>query len=118
MNFGNLHAIASALIPQQQATIERFTGNVTNPMGYTVPSYAAPEPITGSVQPMAAQDAQKLGLDFRKVTATLHTSADVALAGPGTQPDRITYAGRVYEPIAVTDWAAQDGWRVVTMVAV
>lgn len=117
MNFNNLHALAATVIPQQQLKLIKFTGNVTNDAGYDVPSYAEPVEITGSFQPMTAQDSAKLGLDFRQVHATLHTSADVALAGKGTQPDRIEYGGKLYDAIGVADWKAQDGWAEFVLVA-
>ena len=118
MNFGNLHAIASALIPQQQITLTRFKGVTTNAMGYQIAEYHDPETIAGSLQPMAAQDATKLGLDFRQMHATLHTSAKLSLSGAGTQPDKLAYGGRNYEVIGVTDWSAQDGWASYVLVVV
>lgn len=116
--FGNLQALASAVIPQQTVLHHRFIGNVTNDMGYKVPSYDEPVEITGSLQPMTAQDVTKLGLDFRQVHATFYTSASVALAGEGTQPDRIEYGSKLYEVIGVTDLKTQDGWAQYVLVAV
>lgn len=116
MNFGNLHALASQVIPQQRVMLSRFKGNVTNAMGYSAPEFHAPEPIAGSLQPMAAKDVTKLGLDFRQVHATLHTSATLKLAGPGTQPDQISYGGHDYDVIGITDWATQDGWSQYVLV--
>ena len=118
MNFGNLHALAATVIPQQAIQLERFKGNVTNAAGYTVPEYYDPETITGSIQPVEAKDTQTLGLDMRQVNKTLHTSAEIKLAGAGTQPDRILYVGRTYEPIGITDWQAEDGWAYYILVAV
>jgi hypothetical protein len=118
MMFGNLQALAATVIPQQTVLHHRFAGNITNDMGYQEPSYDDPVDITGSFQPMAAQDATKLGLDFRQVHATLHTSAAIALAGQGTQPDRIEYGGKLYDAIGVTDWKSQDGWAQYVLVAV
>ena len=116
--FGNLRELAATVIPQQTVLHHRFVGNITNDMGYQEPSYDCPIEITGSFQPMAAQDSAKLGLDFRQVHATLHTSADIALAGQGTQPDRVEYGGKLYDAIGVTDWKAQDGWAQFVLVAV
>lgn len=116
--FSNLQALASTVIPQQVVLHHRFAGNVTNDMGYKVPTYADPVEIMGSLQPMAAQDATKLGLDFRQVNATFYTSASIALAGEGTQPDRIEYGGKLYEVIGVTDLKEQDGWAQYVLVAV
>lgn len=116
--FGNLQALAATAIPQQTVLHHRFAGNVTNDMGYKVPSYDEPVEIAGSFQPMAAQDAAKLGLDFRQEHATFYTSASIALAGQGTQPDRIEYGGKLYDAIGVTDWKSQDGWAQFVLVAV
>ena len=118
MNFGNLHAMAAQAIPQQQITLTRFKGVTTNAMGYQIAEYHDPETIAGSLQPMAAQDVTKLGLDFRQMHATLHTSTKLALSGAGTQPDKLSYGGRNYEVIGVTDWSAQDGWASYVLVVV
>lgn len=115
--FSNLQALASAVIPQQVVLHHRYAGNVTNNMGYKVPIYDDPVEITGSFQPMTAQDAAKLGLSFRQVNATLYTSAPIALAGEGTQPDRIEYGGKLYDVIGITDFKAQDGWSQYVLVA-
>src|SRR5574344_1374867 len=116
--FSNLQALASAAIPQQVVLHHRFIGNVTNDMGYKVPTYADPVAIKGSFQPMTAQDAAKLGLSFRQVNATFYTSATIALTSQGSQPDRIEYGGKLYDVIGVTDFKAQDGWAQYVLVAV
>lgn len=116
--FGNLQALAATVIPQQTVLHHRFAGNITNDMGYQEPSYDDPVKITGSFQPMEAETAAKLGLDFREVRSTFHTSAGVALAGEGTQPDRIEYGGKLYDAIGITDWKTQDGWAHFVLVAV
>src|SRR5574344_769176 len=116
--FSNLQALASAAIPQQVVLHHRFIGNVTNDMGYKVSTYADPVEITGSFQPMSAQDAARLGLSFRQVNATLYTSAPIALTGEGAQPDRIEYSGKLYDVIGVTDFKVQDGWAQYVLVAV
>ena len=116
--FENLQALASTAIPQQVVLHHRYIGNVTNDMGYNVPTYAIPVEITGSLQPMAAQDAAKLGLSIRQANATFYTSADITLAGEGSQPDRIEYGRKLYEVIGVTDWKTQDGWAQYILVAV
>ena len=116
--FENLQALASAVVPQQVVLHHRFIGNVINDMGYKVPTYDDPVAITGSFQAMTSQDAAKLGLSIRQVNATFYTSASIALAGQGTQPDRIEYGGKLYDVIGVTDWKAQDGWAQYVLVAV
>lgn len=118
MNFNNLHALASTIIPQQSMEWVRFKENSENAMGVTVPVYYDPETIEGSLQPMDAQDVAKLGLSIRSEHATLITSADVKPAKEGEQPDRIVYEGRTFEPTAIADWSAQDGWRKLVLVAV
>lgn len=118
MNFNNLHALAATVIPQQSMSWIRFKENSENAMGVTVPVYHDPETIEGSFQPMDAHDVVKLGLSIRSEHATLHTSADVKPAKEGEQPDRIVYAGRTFEPTAIADWSAQDGWRKLVLVAV
>ena len=118
MNFNNLHALAATVIPQQSMEWVRFKENSDNAMGVTVPVYYPAETIEGSFQPMDAQDVVKLGLSIRSEHATLHTSADVKPAKEGEQPDRIIYSGRTFEPVAITNWSAQDGWRKLVLVAI
>lgn len=116
--FGNLQALAATAVPQQQLKLIKFTGNVTNDAGYDVPSYADPVDITGSIQPMSADTAARLGLDFRETRAVLYTSADIALAKEGTQPDRVEYGGKLYDAVSITDWRHQDDWAHFMLVAV
>lgn len=112
----NLHAIAAGVIPQQKIMLSKFKQNTTNSLGLTVPEYGEAEEIEGSLQPMNADDASILGLVTRATNATLYTSANVELAGEGTQADKISYNGKTFEPISVEDWSGQAGWRVVQMV--
>lgn len=112
----NLHALASSIIPQQTLTIERFKKNTVNDLGVSIPEFYPAEKFSGSIQPMSAEDAQVLGVTIRAEYVTLHTSARISLADSGTQPDRIFYEGREFEPVSVEDWKMQSGWVKVNMV--
>lgn len=118
MNFGNLHKLAASAIPQQTLELERFNERVLNDNGVWVNSYKEIEKIKGSLQPMDSRTAKEHGLDISKKYQQLWTSADIKQAGRGAAPDRISFKGKTYDVVGVTDWQAQDGWSNVTLVEV
>jgi len=112
----NLLGMAFGVIGQQEVQWERFIGNVENPLGQLVPTYADPEAIGGSIQSMDARDVQRLGLDMRSTYMTLYTMEPVeGIAKEGRQPDKISYAGNAYDVVGETDWMAQDGWKALVL---
>lgn len=118
MNFGNLHKIAASAIPQQTLELKRFDGRVLDDNGVWVNSYKSPETIKGSLQPMDSRTAKEHGLDTSKRYQQLWTSADIKQAGREVAPDRISYKGKSFDVVGVTNWQTQDGWSNVTLVEV
>ena len=118
MNFGNLHKLAASAIPQQTLELKRFAGRVLNDDGVWVNSYSDPVATKGSLQPMDSRTAKEHGLDTSKSYQQLWTSADIRQAGRDAAPDRIKYKGKSFDVIGVTNWQAQDGWSLATLVEV
>lgn len=114
----NLLNIALGVIAGQDVTLYRFTGRTTNAIGYDIASYAAGVPLTGSMQPVARNLYQTLGLDFRKNYATLYASADVQDVTRDGSGDQFGWNGRRWQAESNTDWLAVDGWKGVLLVDV
>lgn len=109
----NLLALAHRAIPPRRVAWERMTGRAENAAGYTVPTYAAPVNIEGSVQPVSQSRYQQLGLDFNREYVTLRTRAGVVAVGRDESGDRFTYDGKVYVCLSEDDWHAQAGWAAI-----
>lgn len=118
MSLGNLHAIASGVIPQQRLTWTAYLSRVQDARGRWVVTYSRPVQIRGSVQPVDMRTLKELGLDESRAYVQLWTAAPIQPTGRDAAPDRVTYCSRSYEVVGVTDWQRQDGWRQVYLVEV
>lgn len=118
--FGNLLNIAAGVIPQQEVYWRRFLSRTQDAEGNWVNTYAGPELVTGSFQPVSSESAKEKGFDITKTYMILYTSHDVQKLQRGTSPDQILYMGDTYDVMDYKgdDWYAQDGWRAVYVVKV
>jgi len=114
----NLLNLAFGLIGRQPVQWSRFLGLSTNAAGVKVPTWASPQPLPGSFQPVSRSLIQTLGLDFNKNYANFYASADVLDVLRNATGDRLIYAGKTYQALSNTDWFAQDGWKGVMCVEV
>lgn len=112
----NLFAVASGLIANDSVTWQAFSSRARNALGNWVNTYAAPEIIKGSVQPIEASEYQALGLDMSKRYVTLFTSHNVQHVKRESGPDRFEWNGARWEAQGGDDWYNQDGWREVRLV--
>lgn len=115
---GGILSMALGVIGAQPVMLSRFTSRTTNAAGFQVPSYAAPVPIEGNVQPVPQAMYERLGLDWNKSYVNLRTTAGVVVVDRDGAGDRITYNGATYVCESSTDWLAQAGWVQVTAVKV
>lgn len=119
MNFGNLHRMASSVIPQQKMKWSRFKSRIQDDRGRWVNTYGFPFTITGSLQPVDMKTVKELGLDISKRYKTLHTSAPIRATEAEAAPDRVSHGGRMYEVMGLPgDWHNVDGWGSVYLVDV
>lgn len=106
----NLLNRAARLIGLQTVQYEVFTGSSTNEIGLIVPTFAAPVPVLGSVQPIARTIIQAIGLDWQKNYVTLYTSHFVNDVARDQTGDQFTFAGKTFQVLSKTDWTPIDGW--------
>lgn len=115
----NLLSLAMGALGQAHAvTWEHCTGRTTNAAGYMVPSYAAPAPITGNVQPIPKAAYEANGLDATREYVMFRTPAGVVGVGRDESGDRITYDGKTYLCESLADWVSQNGWAAIVAVRI
>jgi len=114
----NLLKMALKLVATQTVQYRTFTGNAVLADGSKVPGFAAPVEMRGSFQPMSANNKKFLGLDLNTNYANFYVSADVLGLDRDRARDRLTYAGKTYQIMNVTDWFSQDGWKNVQLVEI
>ena len=116
MNFmPNLLEEALKIIPAAEFQWLKFAGNADNEMGRTVPAYAAPVTVAGSVQEVPSAMYDQLGLQRSKNYKTFFGSRFMQSLGRGGQenPDRMLYQGKTYEVVDASDWYTYNGWAYV-----
>lgn len=106
----NLLRVALSVIGQQTGQLYRATSRTKNSIGQWVTEYAAPRPVTGSIQAVPRSTYADLGLDFTKVYIACYFSVDVSDIQRGQSADQMTWNGRRWEFITESDWFAIDGW--------
>lgn len=114
----NVLAVALGVIARQPVHLLRFAGNVRQPTGVDLPTYATPVAILGSVQAVPRTNYEALGLDFGKDYVNLYTTVLVRAIERDGSGDVFAYAGRYYHAQDRTDWMAQDGWNDVLAVQI
>jgi hypothetical protein len=106
----NLLGMALRVIGQQTFQYYAFVSRATNDIGIDVPTYAAPVPLTGSVQPVPRNLYQVYGLQLDKYYATFFVSQNVLDVTRDVSGDQIGFNGQTFQVEQKTDWFAQDGW--------
>lgn len=114
----NLLALALTVIAPQDFTYFVNTGRDTNSIGLDITTYAAPVPMTGSVQPIPRSLYMNYGLDFQKNYNVFFIQQNVLDIARDISGDRIIFDGKTFQVLSKTDWFAQDGWDAVLTVQV
>lgn len=112
----NLLRRAARLIKLQAVDYYQDAGRTANDIGVDVTAYLPAVSIQASVQPVALDDYQQLGLDFGKNYVTLYSQTPLIGVARDVSGDVFTYNSKVYQVRSPTDWLAQDGWNAVTAV--
>lgn len=99
------------VVDNQGFEYQTYLGETVNEMGISVPRYSAWKKCEGSVQPMDAQVAEKLGLDFAERGILVWGSIDFNTLDVQDHADRVRYNGRVFICRKCTDWYGQNGWN-------
>lgn len=112
----NLLALALTVISPQPVTYLRFLSKATNAAGVDVPTFEDPVTLYGSFQPIDAKRLAAYGLDMSKSYATFYASQSFQEIDRNRASDRFAFAGRLYQLLDKTAWAAQDGWDAAILV--
>lgn len=115
----NLLNLAMGPIARQVMQWIQVTNGGTNAIGNYVAVQTDPVDITGSFQPIARKNYERLGLNLSNNYANVYLFVDANSAdrGPRTS-DVIVFAARWWQVQDAQDWLAVDGWQRVTCIEV
>ena len=114
----NLLKKALKLIPSENYLYYQFLGETVNELGISVPTYADPITITGSVQSPENSMYNQLGLSLDKNYKIFYGAISINGNETQSQPDRFLYDGRLFETVKNTNWFNYDGWSGVLAIEV
>lgn len=118
-NFGfNLLAAAQSVIGKQDYQIVKWLSKTENEIGFDVDVYDDPEPRTGSVQPVARNKYQNLGLDFSKIYIQIWDIELIDVLSRSENADQIIFNGGKYKALPDLDWSSSGDWNSVLCVRV
>lgn len=109
----NLLFQAFAAITPIQVQYYAYSSRVPNAVGQYVTTYAAPIPVTASVQAISRDVYQEYGLDFQKNYAMIFALIDSTdLDRDQTGDQFVLPDGRTYQVQSEADWFGEDGgWQ-------
>lgn len=114
----NLLQKALKLILGESFQYLKFEGKAVNELGISVPTYADPITIIGSVQSPENSLYEQMGLSLEKNYKIFYGSIDIRGNETQPQPDRFIYDGKTFETIKNSNWFNYDGWCGVLAVEV
>lgn len=114
----NLLKKALKLIPPESYLYYQYLGESVNEIGISVPSYADPIAIVGSVQSPENSMYNQLGLSLDKNYKIFYGAISINGNETQNQPDRFLYDGRIFETVKNTNWFNYDGWSGVLAVEI
>lgn len=114
----NLLNLAMSVLGKQSFDYIAYTGRDSNEIGIFQDSYAAPVPMTGSVQPVQRTLYEQMGLDFQKNYHTFYLSQLVGDVARGRAGDKFTYDGKSWQCLSTFPWHSMDGWTECTCVQI
>lgn len=88
----------------------KFNGRVLNAARQYIDSYDAPAPLKASVQAIARDKYQDLGLDLQKNYIKMWASENLIDLKRDYSGDYFIYGGVKYKLNNQTHWYIQDGW--------
>jgi len=106
----NLLNSALSIIPKSAFTIEKFSSNSVNALGYEVNVYSSAVAGVGIVEAVQNSAYQKLGLDFAKNYIEVWANSELSGIDKQESADRIIYNGGTYTVINSNDWNIYNGW--------
>lgn len=114
----NLLGMALSVIQPQSLQLRAFVSRVENAAGDTIPTFAAPVCIQGSMQPVDKKLYQMLGLDLIKNYSTLWVFGTVQPVARDRDGDIILWNGKTWQCESDRDWSGVGEYRKVLCVEV
>jgi len=118
LNNQNLLQTALGIIPKQSFKYLKYLGNSINEFGISVPKYAEPVDVKGSVQMIELSLYSALGLDMAQNYRQVYVSEDIHGNESQPQPDRFIISGSTWEVVKNSPWYDYNGWCGVLAVEV
>lgn len=112
----NLLKKALKLIPPESYLYYEFLDETVNELGVSVPTYANPVSVSGSVQSPENSLYNQLGLSLDKNYKIFYGAISIKGNEVQPQPDRFLYDGKIYEVVKNSNWFNYDGWSGVLAV--
>lgn len=114
----NLLSMATRIIATQAFDYYAFVSRTPNAIGQDVATYATPQTLMGSIQPVSRSLYQTYGLDFDRYYLTFYVSENVIDVTRDISGDQMVFNGNPYQCVQKTDWFPQDGWTAVLCVQI
>lgn len=112
----NILNLALSVIARAPFDYYAFTSRSVNELGQYQANYAAPVPLTGSVQPVPRTLYEQYGLDFQKNYLLFYVSQLVIDVQRDVSGDLMNFGGNTYQCLSNVNWFAMDGWVCVLAV--
>lgn len=114
----NLLNRAFKLIAKQTFTYYAFVSRAVNSVGYQNATYADPETLKGSVQPVPNRLYEFMGLDLQKNYYNIYVSNNVIDIKRDVSGDYVIYNSKKLQCESITAWFEADGWNQILAVQV
>lgn len=114
----NILSQALRVIQPQTLQHRAFVSRVENAAGDTLPTFAAPVSIQGSMQPVNKALYQQLGLNLAKNYSTLFVFGTVQPVARDRDGDLVIFAGKTWQCESDWDWSGVAEYRKILCVEV
>lgn len=114
----NLLGMALRVIRPQTMQMRAFLSRQENDAGDTIPVFAAPVNIQGSMQPVDKKLYQELGLNLSKNYSTLYVFGNVQPTARDRNGDLVLFGGSTWQCESDRNWSGVGEYRKILTVEV
>jgi hypothetical protein len=114
----NLLGMALSVMRPQVMPWRAFVSRAENATGDTVATFAAPQDIQGSMQPVDKKLYQELGLNLAKNYSTLYVFGPVQPTARDRDGDLVLFDGKTWQCESDRNWSGVGEYRKVLCVEV
>jgi hypothetical protein len=115
---GNIMAMATRVIAQQQFTYIPYVTRTLMPNGNWAATYDLTQQIMGSVQPVPRSLYAVNGLDFQKSYYNFFMQQDAMDVTRDVSGDMFQFQGNNFQALSKTPWFGIDGWIQILTILV